>query len=126
MINPQSPTADRFAALRSIPELAGWPKRSLQAVLGQFDEVTLPAGRLVAVEGRPCGQFLVVLTGRLIARSASGDRRVLTVGDSSGWHAMWERGPNEATLTVESDARLLVMGHAQFRALKAEAGARAA
>jgi hypothetical protein len=39
---------------------------------------------------------------------------------------MWERGPNEATVVVESEARLLVMGHAQFRAVKAEAGGRAA
>jgi hypothetical protein len=43
-----------------------------------------------------------------------------------GWRAMWERGPNEATVVVESEARLLVMGHAQFRAVKAEATVRAA
>jgi CRP-like cAMP-binding protein len=126
VINAQRPTADRLATLRSTPELGGWPERSLQALLWQFDEVTLPAGRLIAVEGRPCSQFVVVLEGRLAASSASDGRRLLGPGDSFGWQAMWERGPNEASLTVESEARLLVMGHAQFRALKAESGARAA
>jgi CRP-like cAMP-binding protein len=43
----------------------------------------------------------------------------LTAGDSFGWDAMWEREPNSATVVVEADARLLVMSHAQFRAVKA-------
>ena len=126
MINAQWPAADRLATLRATPELAGWPEPSLEAILWHFDEVTLPAGRLIAAEGGPCHEFLVVLEGRLAARSRSGEKYVLRPGDSAGWQAMWERGTNEASLTVESDARLLVMGHAQFRALKAEAGAQAA
>jgi hypothetical protein len=126
VINTQWPAADRLATLRATPELAGWPERSLRAILWQFDEVTLPAGRLIAVEGRPCHEFLVVLEGRLAADSGSGEKHVLRAGDSAGWRAMWEHGLNEASLAVESEARLLVMGHAQFRALKAEAGGRAA
>lgn len=31
---------------------------------------------------------------------------------------MWERGLNEATVVVEEAAHLLVMSHAQFRAVK--------
>jgi CRP-like cAMP-binding protein len=126
VINAQWPAADRLATLRATPELGGWPDRSLQAIIWQFDEVTLPAGRLIAVEGRPSNEFVVVLEGRLAARSRSGEKRILGPGDSFGWRAMWERGTDEASLIVESDARLLVMGHAQFRALKAEAGGRAA
>ena len=126
MINAQSPDADRLARLRTTPELAGWSDRSLQALLPQFDEVTLPAGRLIAFEGSPCTELVIVLEGALSARSRSGDHRLLRAGDSSGWRAMWERGPNEATVVVESEARLLVMGHAQFRAVKAGADRRAA
>jgi hypothetical protein len=102
VINAQSPAADRLATLRSTPELAAWPGRSLQAILWQFDEVTLPAGRQIASAGTPCSQYVVVLEGRLAACSASGDRRVLRAGDSFGWNAMWDRGPNDASLTVES------------------------
>jgi hypothetical protein len=32
---------------------------------------------------------------------------------------MWEMAANEATVVAETEARLLVMGHAQFRAIKA-------
>ena len=126
MINAPSPNADRLATLRATPELAGWPERSLRTLLPQFDEVTLPAGRPIAFEGSPCSQFVVVLEGKLAAESASGATHILHAGDSTGWRAMWQRGLNDATVVVQSDARLLVMGHAQFRAIKAEAGGRAA
>jgi hypothetical protein len=126
MIKAPWPDADRLATLRATPELAGWSDRSLHALLPQFDEVTLPAGRLIAVEGRPCTQFVVVLEGALSARTRSGSSRLLRGGAGLGWRAMWERGTNEATVVVESTARLLVMGHAQFRAVKAEAGDQAA
>ncbi|MDQ6772999.1 MAG: hypothetical protein M3024_08425, partial [Candidatus Dormibacteraeota bacterium] len=45
-------------------------------------------------------------------------------GDSFGWEAMWVQGRSPASLFAESDARLLVMGHAQFRAVKALAAPR--
>jgi CRP-like cAMP-binding protein len=54
----------------------------------------------------------------LTASSQGGASYALTAGDTFGWEAMWKREPNSATVVVESDARLLVMSHAQFRALK--------
>jgi CRP-like cAMP-binding protein len=126
VINAPFPNADRLATLRATRELAGWPDRSLQALSHQFDEVTLPSGRLIAFEGAQCAELVIVLEGGLRSRSLSGDSCLLRAGDSIGWRAMWDRGPNEATVVVESEARVLVMGHAQFRAIKAEAAARAA
>lgn len=126
MINAAFPNADRFATLRSTRELAGWPDRSLRALSQQFDEVALPAGRLLALEGAQCTEFVIILEGGLRSGSISGNSALLQAGDSIGWRAMWERGPNEATVVVESEARVLVMGHAQFRAIKAEVAARAA
>jgi len=85
------------------------------------DEVVVPAGWRGAVEGRPCNEFLIVIEGRLRAVSARGGCQTLEPGDTWGWNAMWERVVNDATVVAESDARLLVMGHAQFRAVKAVA-----
>lgn len=110
---------NRFAELRAAAELAGYTDRELISLLPYFDETRLPAGRRLAFEGRPGTAYLVVAEGRLKAWSSEGECRTLQAGDSFGWNAMWERGLNEATVVVEADARLLVMGHAQFRALKA-------
>jgi CRP-like cAMP-binding protein len=116
----------RLSALRATRELASYQARDVQLLLPYFDEVSLPAGSQIAIEGRPCTEFVVVMDGRLKSCTNTSECRVLYPGDSIGWRAMWERGLNEATVVVEERARLLVMSHAQFRALKFLASRRAA
>ncbi|HXI96972.1 MAG TPA: hypothetical protein VNG04_12655, partial [Candidatus Acidoferrum sp.] len=62
----------------------------------------------------PPGEFVVLIDGTLRAETQR-----LGPGASYGWDGMWERSANRASVTVEADARLLVMSHAQFRAVKA-------
>ncbi|HEV2027582.1 MAG TPA: cyclic nucleotide-binding domain-containing protein [Candidatus Dormibacteraeota bacterium] len=116
-----SADAARIAALRAARQLASYPDKRLQDLLLYFDEVTLPAGRLVAQEGERCSQFVVVMCGRLQATANGARSHTLVAGDSVGWKAMWERSSNETSVVVADDARLLVMSHAQFRAVKAMA-----
>jgi CRP-like cAMP-binding protein len=117
-----SGTADTLHAglqtLRSTAELRSCSDRQLRSLLPYFDEVTVPAGQRIAIEGRLCSEFLVVMWGRLRVRSSRDGDRVLHAGDSYGWRAMWERAANQDTVVAESDTRVLVAGHAQFRHLK--------
>jgi CRP-like cAMP-binding protein len=68
---------------------------------------------VLARAGQPISQLLIVLEGRLRAGPLT-----LGPGDSYGWRAMRERLCNEVTVVAEAQTRLLVMGHAQFRAVK--------
>jgi CRP-like cAMP-binding protein len=111
----------RFAALRATKELGSCSDQELQSLLGYADEVKVAAGTPVAQEGRYCTEFVVVMEGTLSA-GTNGSHRRLTTGDSYGWRPMWERSVNDTTLVAETDARLLVMGHEQFRAVKGIAG----
>ena len=111
----------KLDTLRATHVLAAYRDRQIQKLLPYCDEVTLPAGTVIAREGDSCLQFVVVMRGRLVATEARAASRTLAAGDSFGWDAMWERRPNSATVIVDAEARLLVMGHAQFRALKAVA-----
>jgi CRP-like cAMP-binding protein len=113
------PQGTRIEALRAAPELGSYSDRDLQGLLPYFDEVTLPAGTVVAREGERCSEFVVVLNGRLHTMTGCIPARTLRAGDSLGWEAMWQRLPNDATAVVDADAQLLVMSHAQFRAIKA-------
>src|SRR4029077_16592185 len=113
------PNGTRLETLRATRELAAYPERKLRELLPYFDEVTLAAGNVVARENEQCSEFVVVMGGRLTATRPHARPRTLTAGDTFGWAAMWEREPNSATVVVEADARLLVMSHAQFRAVKA-------
>jgi len=110
----------RFATLRGMPELADTSDQDLWSLLSFADELRLHAGATVAEAGRYCSELIVVMQGTLRAMS-NGTARRIGPGDSLGWTAMWDRTINEATVVAESDVRLLVVGHAQFRAFKAVA-----
>lgn len=103
----------RFQALRVVRELAACSDGQISSLLRYADEVGVSAGDVVARRGRPCTAFVVVLTGTLRAACDQ-----LRPGDSFGWDAMWERTANPETVLADSDARLLVMSHEQFRAVK--------
>ena len=107
----------RFEALRAVQELDNCSDKDIGSLLSYADEVCLLAGDQIAQLGRSCTEFVVVIEGVLRARS-HGASYLLRRGESHGWDAMWERSLNPATVTVESDARLIVMSHAQFRAIK--------
>lgn len=112
------PNGTRLETLRATRELAPYADR-LETLLPYFDEVSLPAGSVVARESDQCTAFVVVMRGRLKATGPHAETHTLTPGDTFGWAAMWEREQNSASVVVETDARLLVMSHAQFRAVKA-------
>jgi hypothetical protein len=111
----------RLRALRSTRELTHCSDSQLRSLLQYVDEIVVLTGWRGAVEGRLCNEFLIVIEGRLRAVSARGGCQTLEPGNTWGWNAMRERLVNDATVVAESDARLLVMGHAQFRAVRAVA-----
>jgi CRP-like cAMP-binding protein len=114
----KTPTqARRFAALRAVPELAACSDPEIRRLLPYADEVRLFARDAVAHEGRYCAELVVVIEGTLRSRA-----HVVGPGEAIGWDEMWERSTNPATVTAETDARLLVMSHDQFRAVKALVG----
>lgn len=108
----------RLRVLESLPELGRLSRSDLRGLLAQFDQVDVPAGTVIARAGRLCTEYLVVIDGCLETRTDAGSQAVLA-GDSYGWEAMCGRSVNPATVLAASDARLLVMGWAQFRAVTA-------
>ena len=107
----------RFAALRAFAELASCSDAEIWSLLSYADEVRLSVGDTVAEEGRYCSELVVVIEGTLRAR-----RRLVGPGEASGWDAMWDRSTNPVAVTAETEARVLVMSHDQFRAVKALVG----
>ena len=103
----------RFTALRAVRELSRCSEHEVSSLLRYTDEVDASAGAVIAEQGHLAAAFVVVMEGTLRAGSC-----LLKPGDSFGWDAMWERTANPATLVADSDARLLVMSHDQFRAVK--------
>lgn len=111
---------ERLRVLAANAELGASGKRVPADVAMAFDEVFVRRGECIGVEGRLCHQYVVVAEGRLSARRGECTRE-LVVGDAVGWNAMRARGVNEATVVAATDARLLVMSHAQFARITAAA-----
>jgi CRP-like cAMP-binding protein len=109
----------RIDTLRSTRELAACSTSELRSLLPYVDEVTVPTGTRIATRGEVCDQFVIVAEGRLRAGSPEDGWHRLRPGDSAGWAAMWDMSASEATVIAETEARLLVVGHAQFQAVKA-------
>jgi CRP-like cAMP-binding protein len=61
---------------------------------------------------------LIVAAGDL-QTCRQGRRGKLEPGDAFGWTAMHQQGRYDATVLALSSSRLLVMGHDQFRAVRA-------
>lgn len=109
---------EKVALVRASGRFEAWADSRLGAVLPLFDEVMVRERECVALEGEACHQFFVVADGYL--ETFRGDRaEILGPGRSFGWEAMDRRGPNDATVIAATDARLLVLGHAQFGAASA-------
>jgi CRP-like cAMP-binding protein len=109
---------ERLAVLRLTRELAGSNESALRSLLPYVDEARVRAGDTLALEGRPCHELVIVASGEL-AITRRGEALVLRPGDSYGWEAMRGRGYNDGTVVAKSDAHLMVMSHAQFRAAAA-------
>ena len=107
---------ERLRALRATKELGGFSKAKLHSLLPHLDELRVAPGEQLAHEGRPCHHFLVVASG-LLETCRQGRAGKLGPGDSFGWHAMHDRGVNDASVSAMSAANLLVMSHEQFRAV---------
>jgi CRP-like cAMP-binding protein len=98
--------------------LAGFDEARLRSLLPFIDEACIPAGSLVAQEGRLCHEFVIVAAGEL-ETCRQGRPGSLGPGDAFGWSEMRDRHPHSATVRAVSPAHLLVMSHEQFRAADA-------
>jgi CRP/FNR family cyclic AMP-dependent transcriptional regulator len=107
-------------ALSRVPLFSQLTKRELEFVATRADEVSVRAGKKLTTQGRPGDSFNVLLDGEAHVDVDGKPRRTLKAGDFFGEISMLDRGLASATVTTKTDARLLVMSHAQFRdAIKA-------
>ena len=76
----------------------------------------------MTVEGRPPDTFYMLLEGVVRVKTAREADAQYGPGAAFDVVAMAERSPARATITAEGPIRVLVMSHAQFRAVAALPG----
>lgn len=94
-------------------------ERELRLLATQADVVQASAGEVLTVEGRPPDTFYMLLEGVVRVRTTGEADVQYGPGAAFDVVAMAERTSARATITAEGPVRMLVMSHAQFRAVAA-------
>jgi CRP-like cAMP-binding protein len=114
---PQDP---KLALLKSIPLFARLGSRELERLGQLFDEVDVPAGKVLMRQGQTGGEMFVVAGGRLAVERNGAHVADRGPGDVVGEIALLSEGPRTATVTATEPSRLFVLGHREFHTLMDE------
>ena len=114
--------AERLQLLRNTIHFADCPDAALQDLSMLVDEVRVPAGTVLAEQGRLCHELVIVASGVLETCGSRRTPRLFGRASTLGWEAMQNRGVHDATVRAATTATLLVMSHLQFGTAAAIAG----
>ena len=105
--------------LKTVPLFARCSKKELEAIASEADELELPAGRDLAIEGASGREFIVLVTGAADVRRKGRRINTLGGGDFLGEIALLTGSPRTATVTSSSPCHLLVLTDRAFRRVTA-------
>jgi CRP/FNR family transcriptional regulator, cyclic AMP receptor protein len=92
-------------------------KRELARIAALVDEVEAPKGKVLVRQGDTGQECFVVVEGKAKATIRGKGTAVLGPGSFFGEMSLLDRGPRSATVTAETDMRLLVLGSREFSTL---------
>ena len=103
--------------IKRVPLFSKLSKKGLGEVAQIADELDLPQGKVMAVEGDRGREFFVLLEGE--ADVTKGDRSINTMkeGDFFGEIALVTKMPRTASVTATTPVRVLVITERDFGAL---------
>jgi CRP-like cAMP-binding protein len=103
--------------IRGVPLFASCSRAELSEVSAVAHEIDVPAGEVLAVQGVPGRDFVVVVDGTAEVRQD--ERVVATIGPGEffGEIALVRRTPRTATVVATSELHALVIDAFEFEAL---------
>jgi CRP/FNR family transcriptional regulator, cyclic AMP receptor protein len=106
--------------LRKVPLFSRCSRKELDALAKVSDELDLPAGRDLTVQGKSAREFFILLDGAAVVRRNGRKLRVLGPGEMIGEIALLNDSPRTATVTLSEPSRVLVLTARDFRTLLRE------
>lgn len=106
--------------IKGVPLFAELGKKELDEVAGIADEIDLPEGRELTVEGRPGREFMVIVEGEASVRRGDQEVNRLGAGDFFGEIGLLVTGRRTASVTATSPIRLLTLFDQDFRRVCAD------
>ena len=103
--------------IKGVPLFSGLGRKELDEVAHIADEIDLPAGKELTVQGAPGREFMVIVEGEAAVRKGDQEINRLGAGDFFGEIALVRQQPRSATVTSETPIRALVITDRSFRTL---------
>ena len=108
---------EKLELLKQTPLLAGLNQHDLEEVGRLADEVDAKAGKVLMRKGELGSEFFMIANGTVRIERDGRVIATLGPGDFFGDIALVVERPRTATAIVETDSRLLVVGHREFHSL---------
>jgi CRP/FNR family cyclic AMP-dependent transcriptional regulator len=105
----------KLELLERVPLFARLRKRELKRIAGMADEIEVPAGLELIVEGERGREFFVLLSGAVIVFQGDTFLDLLGPGSFFGELALLADRPRSATVTTIEPSRVLVLSEHAFR-----------
>ena len=103
--------------IKRVPLFAELGRKELDEVASIADEIDLPGGRDLTVEGQSGREFMVIIEGEASVTRGDNEINRLGAGDFFGEIALLEDRPRTATVRAETPIRALVITDRSFRTL---------
>jgi CRP/FNR family cyclic AMP-dependent transcriptional regulator len=103
--------------LASVPLFSLCSKKELQAVAKATDEMELPAGRVLCEQGSTGREAFIILEGTAVVTRNDQQVAIAGPGTCVGELALLDHGPRTATVTAQTDLRVLVLGVREFASM---------
>ena len=108
---------EKLEHLRSVRLFSAASKKELSLLGKASDEVSVPAGHELTVEGQIGHEFFLILDGQTKVKMKGRTVATLGPGQYFGELALLDKGPRNATVTAETAMTLLVLGQREFSAV---------
>jgi CRP/FNR family transcriptional regulator, cyclic AMP receptor protein len=103
--------------IKKVPLFSKLSKKGLEEVAHLADELDLPTGKVMALEGDRGREFFVLLEGEADVTKGEKSINTMRAGDFFGEIALVTKMPRTASVTATTDVRVLVITERDFGAL---------
>jgi CRP/FNR family cyclic AMP-dependent transcriptional regulator len=100
--------------LRNVSLFSGCTVRDLSKIAKAADEVTIPAGYMLADQGQTGREAFIIVEGSATVRRNGKKVAVLGPGAVVGELSLLDHGPRTASVTTDSEATVLVLDQRHF------------
>jgi CRP-like cAMP-binding protein len=103
--------------LAEVPLFSACSRTDLKKIAKASDEVEVKAGRVLVDQGKTGHEFFLILDGTATVRANNRKLATLGAGDYFGELSLLSREPRDASVTADTDMKLLILGQREFTGL---------